>query len=508
MASVSSSEEPRVTFNTWCEALDPGGHLPWNAIDQGLSSASTLLFALIAAHYAISGFSQTALLLIVYSLIIGAGRCLFGDALLIYSAQLGDLRVAIRYLLSDVFAAGLAIGVPCAIVGVALGGRYFMSLGLFALALPMLLVQDAARYVFFAQDVAWRAAIADGAWLLVQGGIVALLLFIPVLRTSTTVEVSWLAGAASSTVLEMLVLRVAPKLGIRFRWLRRTWRLAVPSLAEFMAVVGATQIALLALMGVIGSDAIAAWRAALLLLGPVTVLVVASTVSLERRGSKMVERDGSVSRSLTVGTGIALTAIVCGVGVAWLVIPGAGPLALGPEWGAAQHFMLAALVFVIAGLWTTLGMITIRLRNLQWKSLAARVAISPLYIVCPAAARSAWGPLGCLSALAGVVALDAVVIWLVLGSQRTPIGRHRRSDPFGKGQSDQCGWLGTSEPPSQWPGTAGSSASASRSEMLTVPGIPPRRSAVPRFLRQVRPDRRRRASSRRNSRRPWTNSDW
>ena len=61
--------------------------------------------------------------------------------------------------------------------------------------------------------------------------------------------------------------------------------------------------------------------------------------------------------------------------------------------------------------------------------------------------------------------------------------------------------------PSQWPGTARSSTSAGRSEIITMSGIRPRCRPDPCDLRRVRPVRRHAASSRRNSPRACTYND-
>ena len=126
---------------------------------------------------------------------------------------------------------GIACGIVSAIVGSMVGGSIGVTLMVLALTFPVVLVQDAWRFAFFAQARGAQAFINDLIW-----GIVLIVLFAWVASTGRT-TVPWFvsawgiaAGVAAFAGMIQAGLTPAPQLARR--WYRGNRDLSLPLLGE------------------------------------------------------------------------------------------------------------------------------------------------------------------------------------------------------------------------------------------------------------------------------------
>ena len=322
----------------------------WNLADQIVSSGTnTVLSILVARALTVEGFGAFAIAFTVYTFLVGAGRALISQPLVVrYTSRAADeFGKAAVSATGSAMLLGLASGLVVGAVGVAVGGVVGMSLLWIGLLLPGLLVQDMWRAVFVAEGKPSKAFVNDCVWAVVQLG--AVLAVIGLGRESAeSMLVAWGGAALVAALVGGLQFRAHPRLRGSFGWLLRQRDLVGYYAATFFAVMGANQLTML-LIGALGEPAdVGALRAAQVVLGPLNLLGYSiSAFALAEIARRQTKGRTAIRVALAVSAIMVLADIVWGVIL--IALPeSVGAALLGETWRNAQAVLPAALLGLVA----------------------------------------------------------------------------------------------------------------------------------------------------------------
>lgn len=404
------------------EAPAPARHgikrLGWTVVDQGLSSASNFVMAaLIAGLVTLSDFGTFGLVYSLYMFALGLSRALFTEPMLVQdrSGTGPDVTLAPSVLAASTGGAltfGGVVGLATTVLGYLMSstlGDTFMALGI---ALPGLMVQDAYRLGFVAQSNPRAAALNDAAWGVVQVGLLV------VARQRGVESVAVLVGlwGASGTVAAILAVfqaRVRPRPSRTRAFLREHRDLAPRFAVEFAVGGGTVQSGLWVIALVAGLDVLGALRAAMTLLGPVRLLVMAAPVAAVPELTRL--RRGTVRRYRRAVGLLVLVLVAANMiwGQAALLIPDSIGLAVfGDSWAAGR-----ALLFPMS-LWLAFTAaysgIQVGLRGIEeaGRSLKARIATAPILVAGGAVGAVLAGASGAAFGRA-IAAAVSTAVWIV-----------------------------------------------------------------------------------------------
>ncbi|MGQ7294790.1 hypothetical protein [Quadrisphaera sp. KR29] len=325
------------------------GRAGWNVADQVLVSATNLvLSSMVALALTREGFGAFAVAFTVYSLMIGGGRALVAQPLVVrHTADGTGFREAAQAATGASALLGLASGLVAVVVGLTLEGDVGPALVAIGLLLPGLLLQDMWRLVFIAQGLPARAFVVDAVW---AGGQLAAVAVVRAIGTATAT--SLLAAWGLSALVAALVggwrFRGHPRVTASARWLASHRDLLGYYVAGFLTVQGANQVALLLIAGVGSPADNGALRAAQVVLGPLNLLTYALSafampeVARRRLSGRPALLAGAAMSAVLVTATLLYGALALLVPDAW------GEAVLGESWETGREVLLPSLVGVLA----------------------------------------------------------------------------------------------------------------------------------------------------------------
>lgn len=377
-------------------------------IDQALSSLSNVGIAVVAARgLSPRGFGGFAVAMAIYAFAVGVARALATEPLLVRGgpATLGSGAEAAGAMTT----LGLVAAGVCALGGVGLGGTAGRSLLALAPFLPMLLLQDAWRYVAFAADRPADALRVDVVWVGVQVGASGLLVLSGANDPALFV-VAWGAAGTAAAVAGTVWARLWPSLRSGPRWIAAHRDLGGPFTAEFLVAGGAANAGLWVLGALSGLGAAGALRAGQTLFGPINIIYVGMLLTLVPQGARRLREDRPGVRPLMFRVSAAIAAVALLWTAALGILPmAAGRAILGDTWPQARPLLLPLGLAMTAG-GLAVGP-TAGLRSIG----AARVALRARLFTLPAAI---------LLPIAGAILADevgfavgfAVATWIAAGA--------------------------------------------------------------------------------------------
>lgn len=308
----------------------------WNLVDQVISSGTNAVLSfLVARSVDEQNFGGFAVAFTVFTLGIGISRALASSPLGIKFSDAGkdEFRRASAAAVGTAFAIGVVSGVGCVIAGLLIGqaaGHALLALGV---VFPALLVQDAWRYVFFAEGRPAAAAANDAVWAVLQLGAVIALVAVGMSAVGPLVLV-WGGSALAAAALGIRQARVLPRPDRALTWARTHRRTTGFMVAEFATVQGAQQGALLLIAGIASLEAIGSLRGVQVLLGPTTILAVAA---ISFAVPEFARRRSRLSARQWVQGGMAVSLAICAAGFVWglvfvLLPDSVGVALLGDTW--------------------------------------------------------------------------------------------------------------------------------------------------------------------------------
>jgi hypothetical protein len=379
--------------------------------DQAASSLSNVVVAVLVARSfpdETEQFAAFSLALMVFQFAVGGVRGLLYDPLL---ALYSDRPRAVRYgLVPGYLGATFTVGLPLAgligLVSLALGGTVGSALLALAIVMPLVLVQDAWRYMFIV-DRAEMALLVDVAWLLVSCG--------AILLAPDGVAVGWYVLAwGAGGILGAAIATVAGR-----RWLGRlrAWSYVAEHrdvsfrfLGEYVTSQAGNYFSLLACGWILGLTAYGAVRAANFYFGPIFTLQAGVILSTLPEGRRLRHRPVQLRRLVYGATALVSIAAAAWTAVGMVLPASYGRALFGATWAEAQDILLPMGLAMIGMTLIAGGLVGVRSVDAT-KGLRARLRSIPLQIVCPLAGAYIADVLGFAVGMALGQVLAAGVWW-------------------------------------------------------------------------------------------------
>lgn len=382
--------------------------------DQGMSSLCNLGVNIAVASSS-SGETYGALGLVLSLYLIEYG-VVYGAVVEPYSvsSDTGSNRLT-RHAVAASVVLSTALATATLAISQVASGELSTFLLAAAIATPGLLVQVAARGLLIARGLTRVTMVSNMVWAVVQfgGSIVAWHL-----GSSLGLYVAWAAGAWAAGAFCLWQLGVGVVVRGWRDWYRGRLRLAVSWTGDQLAQSGLSQVMVFTLGAVAGLSAVGAYRGAVQLTGPATVLVTGLRLAVLPGAARRARADdGSLTRSIAqlVVAFPLLTLVFVGP---FLLVPEAlGEKLLGETWADARAVLPWVLIMRMASSVTTAQSIGMRALHDYRDTIRLRVLGGVATVVFCTAAGAVYGALGAAMALAFVSVLLIPLWHRALGRQ-------------------------------------------------------------------------------------------
>lgn len=374
----------------------------WSFIGQGLSSSSNfILSVLVLSQGSASQFATLSIVLTIYTFFLLLLRAAVGlPVTLLYSKDLAQGREEeLRAAAGLTAAASVVVGVAVLLWAVASSSDRGQWLVLGAL-LPMLLLQDTARYACFALGRPRAAAEADGVWVVLQVvGSAAVLLVVADAGAATAFLAVWAGAGVLSGCFLLGRMNLRPALGRGYRWLDAHRGLSGRLVTDYLVGAGSHYAVFFALALVAGSGELGRLKAAQTFLGPLIVVLLGGAVF---GVPESVRAGGDPARlwrlTLRLAGALVTAAVVCGA-VVYLVLPAVGPATFPDAWESARPAIPLLTVFAAAVGASTGATSGLRAMDQNAWILRVRFLMAPVLVLGSIPASAVWGVNGALAAL-------------------------------------------------------------------------------------------------------------
>lgn len=382
--------------------------------DQMVSSAGNFIFiALVARTATIQEFGAFSLTYAFYAIALGAGRAIGGDILLLRAVHRPEeARAESERLLVLVVALGALAGAGLFAVTLVIGDTLGATMRALGICLPILLLQDAIRYCFFARGESGRALLNDSVWTVGQ-----IALFAAVLALATGVGpalliFAWTGGAGLAVAVGLLQTRLVPRLSSHVSREELDSTRARSFLIDFALSAASLNLAFYAIAGVAGLAAAGAVRGAMFLFAPLSAMVSGlRIVVLPALGRTAFEGHQHLQRTAArFALGFAILALT----YSSLVIPlpsSFGKLILGDTWEAAQPLLLAIAVMYFAWAVGTVAFTGLRALGGGGILVQIRARSAVLYLGCIVVGAAIGDAPGAAYGMAVAFSIEAALWW-------------------------------------------------------------------------------------------------
>jgi O-antigen/teichoic acid export membrane protein len=379
--------------------------------DQGASSLSNIVVGILAARaLSAEAFGAFGVAWLAYYVAIGACRALVGEPLLSrYSHEPGDRRAQ---RLSPLLGATVTVAVVAAGVAatasVLLDGASSAALLAFAAVVPIVLLQDAWRYVYVIDRASMALAI-DATWLVTVCVVLSL--------APPGAGAAWFVLAWGLSALPAVLLAAAvDRRSLAWRWRPLSWLVQERDTAsryfgEYLSAQAGQQATLAAVGGIAGLAALGAVRSAQILYGPLNTVHMGIYLAVVPDGVR-TRSDPRRLRRLAVRA----TLLVVGAAVAWMfvavVLPDSvGRWLFGATWAEGQDLVVPMGLAMIAGSAATGGFAGVRSLGDGRASLRARLTSLPGEFLLPLLGTVLGGAVGFVLGFACARVITAFVWW-------------------------------------------------------------------------------------------------
>ena len=368
--------------------------------DQAASSLSNILVAVIVARSFDSPepFAAFGVAMVAYQLMLSGIRSVTGEPFLSLYSPAGPTQR--RRLQADLCGTVLFISVLCSLVVLAvsavIGGLSGSALQALAFVFPLVVLQDAWRYVFII-DRPYAALAIDLIWLV--AAIVALHAMPAGARVGSFVLVWGLSGGLGGVIgIGLgwgLPLRLHP-----WRWLIDHWVISARYLGDFVTARAVSELAINALTAISGLAAFGAVRATQIFYGPINTLHGAVSLAVVPEGARSRDRPEHIRR-LCVAVAIGTIALGIVATIAGVLLPDRiGEAAFGPTWDRAEGLLLPMGLAMIPGALVSAAVVGMQSLADSKRRLAAQLQAAPGQLICPLAGAFINGAVGFLIGLA------------------------------------------------------------------------------------------------------------
>lgn len=322
----------------------------WGLLDQSVSSATNLALTLVAARaVGPRGLGVVAVSFGAYVLVVTVAGALVGEPLVVRSsaAPAGQRRVETRAAAEVTLVIALVAASVCAGLGVVLDGAVGLGLGALAVWLPGLLLQQLCRLCLFRDGRGSAALATDLAWASSMALLCVALLASP---SPVRVVAAWGGGASLAALLGAYQLRLGWGRAQGVSWFARSaWKLGSWSSAARVGHSIGYDLVLVVLPALVGAASAGAYRVALTVAAPTTLLGPAVTLpglpALAALASSDLQaaqrRAAALSAAIAVPTGLYVTTVLFAAQplLTWL---------FGPRFGIAAPLVPPVAVWALA----------------------------------------------------------------------------------------------------------------------------------------------------------------
>ena len=406
------------------------GSTLWGLFDQALSSFTNFVLSIaVARQVTPDEFGAYSIAFATYLIALTVSRAVATDPLTIrYSARDVDAwRSATSRATGTAIAVGFASGLASLVAGIAIGGDIGAALVPLAVGLPVLLLQDAWRYAFFAGRRGRDAFVNDLVWTLALG--VALIgVIVSGAATVTTLVIAWAIGGAVGGIVGVAQARVVPRLAVR-AWLGEHRDIAPRMAVEGVILSGAQQILLVAISVIAGLASVAAVRAGQVLMNALHIATYGIYLAIVPEAVRLLTRSAAALRRLCLAVAAGLSAITAAWTVVLLLLPEpVGRALLGETWPLARAVIVPMALVTIGGAIQIGGVVGLRAFAAAGRSLRARIASSALMFVGGIAGAILGGAIGTAWGMAIGVLAGSLVWWYELWVEMRIAGEHRAAE--------------------------------------------------------------------------------
>lgn len=392
------------------------GRISWGLGDQAVSSLTNFVVGLyVARSLGAIAFGVFSLAWVTYGVVINISRGLATDPLMVrYSGvDKAAWRAATGRAAGTALAVGLATGVVSLLAGLAIGGQVGLAFIGLGIVLPMLMLQDAWRFGFFAaglgrkafvNDLVWGVALAPALWLAAQ------------YDTVLAFELGWGLAGALAAVYGCFQAGMVPRPSAAWGWLRAQRDLGTRYLVENVSSSGASQLRSYGLGAIAGLAAVGTVRGAELLQGPFQAVLMGLSLVTVAEAARVLRR--SPHRlplfCLLIGGGQAAAAMLWGIALVFLLPQWVGVHMLGEIWPAAHALAVPTTIAVMAASFSTGAAAGVRALGQARRSLRAQLSLSACYLVGGLVGAALGGAPGSAWGVATATMLGSLFWWMQL----------------------------------------------------------------------------------------------
>jgi O-antigen/teichoic acid export membrane protein len=327
------------------------GRLSGTVGDQILSSVTNFALGVVVARsLGPTNFGAFSVAYATYIVMLGISRSMNTDPLMVrFSASsIAEWRVATSAATGGAITTGLAAGVAMVAIGAALGDTTGTALIAMGVMMPGLMLQDAWRMSFFTLGRPTQALLNDLVWVVVMGTGFALS-YISGHESLAVLTLTWGGAATVAALVGFLQARTGMPHLNPLPWWKAHRDLGPRFLAEFGASGALVQLTYFAIGVFAGLEALGSVRAALLVLGPFTVLLQGGAAFGVSESARILQRSrhslfrASTLFSIALGTAAALWGLA-----AWALPQSLGAKVLGPSWHAGRSVLVPIVIYMVA----------------------------------------------------------------------------------------------------------------------------------------------------------------
>ena len=394
--------------------------------DQAVSSVGNFLFVAVVARTAtVAEFGAFSLAYALYAIALGAGRAVGGEILLLRGVQRPkDARAESERLLFLVVAIGAVAGLSLLGLGLILDDPLGEILSALGICLPVLLLQDAIRYCFFARGEPTRAVLNDSVWTVAQVAFFAAILWLDTDAGAAALVLGWTGGAAVAVILGLAQTRLMPRPSLHLARGHGDRSRARSFLADFGLSALALNAGLYVIAGVAGLAAAGAVRGAMLLFAPLSALVSGLRIVVLPALARTAADGIRALRTRAEELGIAHAVVAVLYSAVVLLLPDTvGEAILGDTWPAAEPLIVALAVMYSA--WATGAPALAGLRALGGGRIlvTVRTASATLYLGSILLGSALWDASGAAAGMAFAFSVEATLWWACLFRARQVVGQ-------------------------------------------------------------------------------------
>lgn len=336
----------------------------WGLTDQAVSSLSSLLLAMMVARVSTPAeVGAWAIGYAAYTFVLTVTRSAVSTTALIADP---DQKTAIvdRGAATVALLFGVLVGIIFVSVGLLFSGPISGYLLLFGLSLPILLLDDALRYVLIRRKRPELTTIADVLWILFQAafGVYASIKGFG----GPGVTVGWSAGAAISLAFLLWAAKFPPGLKPAAEFLRANKNSSSKLLLDSVMTAGSANLVPVMLGAIIGLAATGYFRGALTLLGVAGVVVMGLTPIATVEVKSRVDNRRFRRRFLLIWVAL-LGAVGSSLALFLLWMPDSlGHAMIGDSWnGTSTIILIMSLQVILRGPFTGVSIVLRASRKLN-----------------------------------------------------------------------------------------------------------------------------------------------